>query len=82
MRRVVSSASPRWRGMSWPDSERPARRFNPAARLSAARHSPEICLRQGEGGPKMGRAAAQSLALTVTESRCVYTAQESTIPAG
>lgn len=41
-----------------------------------------LCLWQGEGGPRPGRAAAQSLALTVTESRRVYTAQESTIPAG
>lgn len=52
----------------------------------AAKHNSalprSLCLWQGEGGPRMGRAPAQSLALTVTESCCVYTAQRSTIAAG
>ena len=61
------------------DSERPAQRIkcSTAEQLSTP---PKICV-PDRGGPRMGRAAAQSWALTVTESCCVYTAQGSTIPA-
>lgn len=40
-------------------------------RQSATQHSHKIYVYEGEGGSRMGRAAAQTLALTVTESGCV-----------